>query len=241
MDEMTFHRALHRPGLLIDVGAHDGMITLPLAELPGSDVLAFEPLPTAFARLQAAVCGVQNITCRPEALGARHGRLSLDVPSVEGVAQEQWASMVKDYRAMQAADARIDRVLRYDVSVIPLDSLHLEAVTAMKIDAEGAEMEVLLGAEGTLRRCQPVLSVEIEERHRLSSTREVPAFLASLGYIGVYELNGAWHDAAGFNAEDLQRASPSPAEFSASDPYVFIFYFVFADRVAELATLARLT
>jgi FkbM family methyltransferase len=240
MDEITFHSSLHRPGLLIDVGAHDGMITVPLAELPGSDVIAFEPLPTAFARLQAAVAGRPNITCRPEALGAQHGRLSLDVPSVEGVAQEQWASMVKDYTAMQAADARIDRVIRYDVAVIPLDSLNLEGVTGMKVDAEGAEMEVLRGAEATLRRCQPVLSVEIEERHRLSSTREVPAFLASLGYLGVYELNGAWHDAAGFNAEQLQRASPSPAEFCASEPYVFIFYFVFADRMAELATLARL-
>ena len=49
MDEIAFHRAMHRPGTLVDVGAHDGMLTLPFARLPDSRVLAFEPLPPAFA------------------------------------------------------------------------------------------------------------------------------------------------------------------------------------------------
>jgi FkbM family methyltransferase len=240
MDEIIFHQTLHRPGTLIDVGAHDGGITLPLAALPESEVIAFEPLPTAFARLQAATQNTPNVTLRPEALGSHPGTLSLEVPYVHGVAQEQWASMVKNYGAMQAIDARIDQVARFDVAVITLDSLNLQNVTGMKIDAEGAEMEVLQGAEATLRRCMPVLSVEIEERHRIGATRDVPAFLANLGYRGFFELDGAWHDIATFDSATMQVASPSPAEFSASDPYVFVFYFVPPDRVAELAALARL-
>ena len=55
MDEENFHRLLHRPGTLVDIGAHDGLLTIPLARLPGSQVLAFEPLPSAFARLQTAL------------------------------------------------------------------------------------------------------------------------------------------------------------------------------------------
>ena len=55
MNEENFHRLLHRPGTLVDIGAHDGLLTIPLARLPGSRVLAFEPLPTAFARLKAAL------------------------------------------------------------------------------------------------------------------------------------------------------------------------------------------
>ena len=43
---------------------------------------------------------------------------------------------------------------------------------------------------------------------------------------------------AEFDAGWMQVASPSPAEFSASDPYVFIFYFVPPERVAELRALA---
>ena len=49
MDELGFHSTLHRPGTLLDVGAHDGAFTLPFAALPASRVLAFEPLPAAFA------------------------------------------------------------------------------------------------------------------------------------------------------------------------------------------------
>ena len=57
MDEQDFHRTLHpmqRPGgTLLDIGAHDGEFTRPFAALPGNRVLAFEPLPSAFARLAA--------------------------------------------------------------------------------------------------------------------------------------------------------------------------------------------
>ena len=41
-----------------------------------------------------------------------------------------------------------------------------------------------------------------------------------------------------FEAGRMQVASPSPASFEASDPYVFIFYFVPPARVGELLALA---
>ena len=249
MDELTFHRALFRPGTIVDVGAHDGALTLPLATLPGAHVLAFEPLPPAFARLEAAVRAAHggvvppHITLRPEALGvavAEGGarRISLDVPVVGGVAQEQWASVAKDYTSIAADDPRVEHILRFDVGLMALDTLALTDVTAMKVDAEGAEEEVLRGSEATLRRCMPVLSIEIEERHRVGSTRAVPDFLTGLGYRGFYALDGAWWPAAQFDAPALQRASPSPASFEASDPYVFTFYFCPPNRLTELARLA---
>ncbi|MCC6717895.1 MAG: FkbM family methyltransferase [Acetobacteraceae bacterium] len=240
MDELAFLRALHRPGTIVDVGAHDGALTVPLAGLEGVRVVAFEPLPPAFVRLGAAVRAAHggvvpgHVELRAQALGAGPGRLSLAVPVVGGVAQEQWASVAKDYDAIAAADPRVERVLRWEVEVVTLDSLGLADVTAMKVDAEGAEEEVLRGAEATLRRCMPVLTVEIEERHRMGSTRAVPAFLAGLGYRGFYALDGAWHPVAGFDAAVMQVASPSPASFAASDPYVFIFVFVPAEQEAEM-------
>ena len=240
MDELAFLRALHRAGTVVDVGAHDGALTLPLALLPGADVVAFEPLPPAFARLEAAVRAAYggvvpgHVALRCEALGVGPGRLSLEVPVVGGVAQEQWASVAKDYAAIAAGDARVEQILRWDVDVVALDALGLGDVTAMKVDAEGAEEEVLRGAEATLRRCMPVLSVEIEERHRVGSTVAVPRFLAGLGYRGFYRLGGAWHPVEGFYASVMQMASPSPASFEASDPYVFVFGFVPVGRVEEL-------
>jgi FkbM family methyltransferase len=244
MDEPDFHRALFRPGTLIDIGAHSGSLTLALADLAWTRILAFEPLPTAFVRLQRAVRRhwgriPAHVVLRPEALGETAGTLTLEVPIVAGAAQEQWASVAKDYAALQAADPRIESVRRYAVPVLPLDALELDDVTAIKLDAEGAEEEVLRGAAATLRRCQPVLSVEIEERHRPGSTRRVPDLLRQLGYEGWYEFYGDWRPIERFDATAMQRASPSPASFEVSDPYVFCFYFIPPARRPDLAALAR--
>src|SRR5581483_9174009 len=120
--------------------------------------------------------------------------------------QEQWASTAKDYESLRARDARIDAVRRFTVPLLRLDDLHLADVTAVKLDAEGAEAEVLLGALDTLRRCRPVLSIEIEERHRAGSTRAVPALLARLGYEGFYEFWGEWRGIEGFDPAVMQQA-----------------------------------
>lgn len=34
MDEITFHTRTHRPGLILDVGAHDGLLTIPSPACP---------------------------------------------------------------------------------------------------------------------------------------------------------------------------------------------------------------
>ena len=226
MDEITFHTLLHRPGTLVDVGAHDGLITLPLARLPASRVLAFEPLPPAFARLQAALRDAfgevpAHVECRAAALGDHAGEITLAMPVLDGVAQEQWASTAKDYAAHLSARVTVER---FAVPLIRLDDLALADVTAVKIDAEGAEYEVLRGACETLLRCRPVLTLEVEERHREGSTWAVPAFLDALGYDVLFELGGAWHPVAALDRPTMQRASPDPSVFEASDPYVFVFY-----------------
>ncbi len=176
MDELSFHRVLHRPGTLVDVGAHDGAFAIPFTRLPASRVLAFEPLPEAFARLRAAAAGLATIELRQEALGDHRGEAVLTLPIVDGAPSEQWASTVKTYAQHGVEERRVTVPLRR------LDEWGIADLTAVKLDAEGAEYEVLRGARETLLRCRPILSVEIEERHRAGSTWAVPAFLDALGY-----------------------------------------------------------
>lgn len=240
MNETDFHRLLHRPGTLVDVGAHDGLITIPLARLPGSRVLAFEPLPAAFARLQAALRDAfgatrPHVECHAAALGDHAGEITLAMPILDGVAQEQWASTAKDYATHLSARVGVER---FTVKLMRLDDLGLPDVTGIKIDAEGAEYEILRGARETLLRCRPVLTLEIEERHREGSTWSVPAWLDALGYDVLFELDGAFHPVAALDRATMQRASPDPAVFEASDPYVFVFYAL--PREHAPAMLARL-
>ncbi|TCH99753.1 FkbM family methyltransferase [Roseococcus sp. SYP-B2431] len=237
MEEWDVHRALHRPGTLLDIGAHDGLLTLPFARLPDSRVHAFEPLPAAMARLRDRLVaehgGVPpHVVLHEEALGAAPGEAVLTLPVLDGVRQEQWASIAKSYAEHASVGTESHRV-----KVVTLDGLGLRGVTAVKLDAEGAEQEVLEGARATLTRCRPILSVEIEERHRPGSTRDVPALLAQLGYEGWY-WHAGWHPLADFDAATMQVASSDPAVFGASDPYVFSFYFFPVEAAASC--LARL-
>jgi FkbM family methyltransferase len=236
MDETTFHTLLHRPGTLVDVGAHDGLITLPLARLPGSRVLAFEPLPPAFARLRTALGDSHpHVACIAAALGDQAGEITLAMPVLDGVAQEQWASTAKDYAAHLSARVTVER---FAVPLMRLDDLAIADLTGMKVDAEGAEYEILRGSRETLLRCRPVLTLEVEERHRQGSTWAVPAYLDALGYEVLFELGGAWHPVAALDRATMQRASPDPSVFEASDPYVFVFYAL--PREDAPAMLARL-
>lgn len=52
----------------------------------------------------------------------------------------------------------------------------------------------------------------------------MPAYLDALGYEVLFELRGEWFPVAALDRATMQRASPDPAVFGASDPYVFVFY-----------------
>ncbi|WP_426958155.1 FkbM family methyltransferase [Muricoccus radiodurans] len=236
MDEITFLTALHRPGTIVDVGAHEGLLTLPLAALPRAEVIAFEPLPEARATLERAAAGLANVTIRAEALGDAAGRLALSVPLLDGVPQWQWASTAKGYAAHEGGRVTVRRL---EVPVLRLDDVAPRGVTAIKLDAEGAEYAVLRGAREILRRDRPILTLELEERHAEGCTWAVPAFLDALGYEVAFELQGRWHAMAALDRPTMQRASPDPSVFEASDPYVFNFYAWPAERDAEARALLK--
>ena len=65
------------------------------------------------------------------------------------------------------------------VNIARLDDLHLANVTAIKIDVEGAEREVLLGSIETIKRWKPLLYCELWNDDRRSGTLEM---FESLGY-----------------------------------------------------------
>ncbi|WP_424812563.1 FkbM family methyltransferase [Roseococcus sp. YIM B11640] len=238
MRELDFHRALHRPGILLDIGAHDGLLTIPLAHLPGSVVHGFEPLPEAMARLREALAREfgevpPHVVLHGEALGNAPGEALLTLPILDGVPQEQWASLAKDYGEHASVTTRA-----HQVRVVTLDSLGLGDVTAVKLDVEGAEEEAIAGGRETLTRSRPILSVEVEERHRPGATRDVPALLGSLGYRGWFWHAGALRPLAEFDPATMQAASPDPAVFTVSDPYIFTFFFL--PQEGEAGFLARL-
>jgi len=74
----------------------------------------------------------------------------------------------------------------FKLDTLVLDLLELGKVNVIKIDAEGAEVEVLEGALEVLRRFRPKLLIEV----RRSIYPRVMRILGGLGYV-VEELDGS--------------------------------------------------
>ena len=142
------YRVRHLSGdVVVDVGAHIGTMTLKMAKLVGPEgrVIAYEPQVKIYQELliNLDLNGVDNVCAHFAALGDSHARIAMDPPMV---GNEGGTSMGKGGNL---------------VELHTLDSHRLESVALIKIDVEGAEDGVLLGAEQTILRHRPVIVIEI--------------------------------------------------------------------------------
>jgi FkbM family methyltransferase len=136
---------------IVDGGAYDGDSIRMLSELHGDSfghVLALEPDPASFVRLEATVAALpplarSRIECHQLALASEPGMLYLDAMGT--------ASSVTSSTARAGTIA---------VPAEPLDALLGSAVpTFIKLDIEGAEPDALIGARETIRAHGPAIAV----------------------------------------------------------------------------------
>jgi FkbM family methyltransferase len=177
--EMRFLLSRLRPGdVFVDVGAHVGYVTLPVARAvgPGGRVICLEPTPETFERLVANVerNGLGNVTAVRAAASDRDGeaRLARSEHSV------MWNSLAENGR---------DRQEGLLVATRSVDSVVEQAgwppVAGLKIDAEGAEWSVLGGAERTLARNPGAfLMLEVDGGERSGESLRVLRHLGDRGY-----------------------------------------------------------
>jgi FkbM family methyltransferase len=148
--EVALFREIVKPGMTaLDIGANIGAITLPLARMVGPDgvVIAVEPQQQLWSLL-AANClrnSANNVKLLQLALGRADGMLA--TPAIDFSTPGNYGG-----QALGSGES--------EVPVRTLDSLDLGACDFIKIDVEGMELDVLLGATKTIERFHPVLYVE---------------------------------------------------------------------------------
>lgn len=141
-------RAIVRPGdRVVDVGAHVGVLSCLMAALvgPAGSVYAFEPHPGNFARLavNVALNGFSQVSAYQVACGARMGESAL----FENFDNDGGHALY-DPRAWDCnTKTRLMPTAAHLVTTYPLDAIVHEPARLIKIDTEGAELEVLRGAE----------------------------------------------------------------------------------------------
>ncbi len=168
---------LVKPGAtVVEVGSGIGVHTLILGMIcRAGRVHAFEPGEVSFGILERNVTRnglARSVTLHRAALGPAEGSAACG------------AFYPNDLGRM-----RLDLATPGPYRVTTLDAQKLEAVDLLRVDAGLAAPEVLAGAEETLRRCRPVVWLEVGQR--------APAFAAAagrlrqLGYRRTRALRGA--------------------------------------------------
>lgn len=134
----------------VDAGAHVGIMTRELAKHFGR-VVAFEPHPDTFACLLANVGKLPNVTCVNKALGRAAGSVFVEDDVGDNTGNRQ-----------VSADAA-----GTEVELTRLDDFPLEGCGLIKMDVQGYELDVVLGARETLMAFCPTLIVEDEPPGKL--------------------------------------------------------------------------
>ncbi len=148
-----------RPGMtVIDVGANFGYYTLLLGALVGSTgrVYAIEPNPAVVEKLRRSVAlnGLaMRTTILEAAAGAAEGEANLYVPYGE----PKNSTIVANGAGIVPASGTIHKVPQLKLDQLAATTARVDLV---KIDAEGAERDILAGMEGILRRDKPCLVLE---------------------------------------------------------------------------------
>jgi len=169
--------------LIVDVGANRGQSTAAFKRLaPNSRIIAFEPEPRSAKRLALRHRRDDAVTildcalgCRSEVIDfflPRYGRWECD--GMAATSYEEATAWLKNPGRMYRFDARKLTVREHRVTCKALDSLDLAPVL-IKLHAQGAELEILKGAQGTLQQQRPALMCAF-------ASPAITKFLSDLGY-----------------------------------------------------------
>ena len=175
-----------KPGhVVVEVGANIGAHTIFFAQQVGpyGRVYAFEPQRVVFQTLCAnlALNSLTNVECFQQAVGDLPG--TINVTPLDYTQENNYGGLALG--GFTTGEA---------VPVVTLDSLNLPKLNVLKIDVEGMEQPVLLGAQQTLNRCRPILYVENDRADR---SDDLIRCLDSLEY------NLYWHLPALFNPHNF--------------------------------------
>jgi FkbM family methyltransferase len=213
-----FDKLASEAPVVLDIGANVGTTTIAFARArPRGRVFAFEPSHAMRSSLEANVSinGLRNVEIVPIGLGDEASTFVL-VEEMPGNPGSSYLSGASDGAGERVATKRLDDWLGSGTSV-----------DFIKMDVEGFEKKVLLGAERTLRMWHPKIVLELNgpalERQG-TSRGEVVAFLAALGYrCFIFEEGELVHyDPSGFDNNQVHNIvalhDPVPKNNAASSP-----------------------
>ena len=172
------YRFSMRPKVVVDVGAHIGIFTLYVKKVfPKSQVIAIEPCPLSFRllKLNIRINNLSDIIVVPCALSSSRGYITL----YSGLGWREASTTKLEFATHFAEYGKTT----LKVSTTTLDdlarSICVTSIDLIKIDVEGAELDVLKGGGKTLTRTKELV---IAAYHTPTEADEIEVFLRGHGF-----------------------------------------------------------
>ena len=177
-------RTYCKPGsVAIDIGAHMGIFSFFLAKQVGSSgrVYSFEPTPLIFDVLRETIKynHVEHIIdARRWAVANTQGEILFNISQHSKISNANSITLFDD-------DYKYKSIM---VNVVKLDDLmndeDIKNISFIKIDAEGAEFEILKGGMELLKKYRPFITLEVHPGTFAiaNKLKEIFDFIIELGY-----------------------------------------------------------
>jgi FkbM family methyltransferase len=165
---------------ILDVGSNDGTsIRMFRRYFPLVKIIAIDPIATPKFKLK-------NVTLIKSAVSEKQGSRTLVTPIVNGKQLTQYSSIYKEKMIkqicsdMDLVEAEVSTIVNA-VNFNTVDNLGIDPFF-IKIDVEGAELEVLKGSLNVINKCNPVILVEIQNESAYGAIKEL---LSAYEYINI--------------------------------------------------------
>jgi len=179
----------------IDVGSNLGFYSYSLGK-KFAHVESFEPLVELSKFLREY--NSKKIVINDYALGNKSGEAVITIPFINSNKEPSYAGI--------GAEERYGNFEKRVIPVKRLDDHNYQDVDFIKIDVEGFEQEVILGAHATILKSKPLLLIELEERHRKDSVFDTASYLKeNFGYKGFFLENSRLVSIENFVVNKHQR------------------------------------
>jgi FkbM family methyltransferase len=171
--QKAFIKQIKLGNVFYDIGAHVGFYTILASKLVGDRgrVYAFEPLPRNIFYLKKHISlnKLKNVEIIEAAVSDKEGE--------------------ENFLEVDSATSRLDPHGSFKVKTVSLDNLvknkKILPPNVMKIDVEGAELKVLLGAKDIIEKYRPIIFVALDN----ANTKEkVAQIIKNFGY-NIFDLN----------------------------------------------------
>ena len=162
-----------------DIGANAGYFSIIASTVikEENSIVAFEPVPYLHKIIQhhASVNGVKNVDVFPYAISNKTGTVQFsNMDKTGGNTYISESSIFKNSDTLEVKSTSLDDFLA--------NNKQYKIPTILKIDAEGAEFDVLQGARKTLKDHKPLLFLSTHDIHLPGVKDKCLNFLRDLGY-----------------------------------------------------------